>query len=228
MHPVEHIYYFSNAFTPSLFLPLSPLVFTWNFIHLTIAPGAGHSGFEDHFQSDQYHYVHHAKFECNYGSPMSGCIDQALGTFRETLGQSKVYIGEWSEKDDDNLPAIAAAAKKSDQTKIWSPSGYLGLPASWDHGVYTAYWVSLFPLTWAGATGTLGTHNAAYSTAAIVAYSPVAVALVLSHLSGDRMSWRWPFQKESVGGVFGLFLLLAWGACILPVYHATLWAAQLN
>jgi sterol desaturase/sphingolipid hydroxylase (fatty acid hydroxylase superfamily) len=51
MHPVEHLYYFSNAFTPSLYLSnLSPLVFTWNFIHLTIAPGAGHSGWEDHFQ----------------------------------------------------------------------------------------------------------------------------------------------------------------------------------
>ena len=32
---------------------LSPIVFLWNFVHLTFAPGAGHSGFEDHFQSDQ-------------------------------------------------------------------------------------------------------------------------------------------------------------------------------
>lgn len=55
----EHLYYFSNAFTPSLYLSgLSPLIFTWNFIHLTIAPGAGHSGWEDHFQADQYHYIH--------------------------------------------------------------------------------------------------------------------------------------------------------------------------
>ena len=63
MHPVEHLYYYSNAFLPSLFLPgLSPLIFLWNFIHLTIAPGAGHSGWEDNFQADQYHYVHHRKF----------------------------------------------------------------------------------------------------------------------------------------------------------------------
>ena len=48
MHPIEHLYYFSNAFVPSLYLGcLSPVIFTWNFIHLTIAPGAGHSGFED-------------------------------------------------------------------------------------------------------------------------------------------------------------------------------------
>ena len=29
MHPVEHLYYFSNAFTPSLYLNLSPLIFLW-------------------------------------------------------------------------------------------------------------------------------------------------------------------------------------------------------
>lgn len=93
MHPVEHLYYFSNAFVPSLYLNVSPLVFLWCFMHLTLAPGASHSGFEDHFQADQvrersqgtcpsyritltnvfstssqYHYLHHAKFECNYGS----------------------------------------------------------------------------------------------------------------------------------------------------------------
>ena len=34
----------------------------------TIAPGAGHSGWEDHMQSDQFHYMHHKKFECNYGT----------------------------------------------------------------------------------------------------------------------------------------------------------------
>ena len=44
MHPIEHLYYFSNALTPALYLKLSPLVFLWTFIHLTIAPGAGHSG----------------------------------------------------------------------------------------------------------------------------------------------------------------------------------------
>ena len=186
-------YYFSNAFTPSLYMSsLSPLIFTWNFIHLTIAPGAGHSGWEDHFQADQYHYVHHAKFECNYGSPMSGCVDQYLGTFREKLGASKVYTGQWNESNDDNLEAdkkakvlVAASSPGASfiqkklpspselsalpiyraravvltclvptsmtlppKAKAWSPHGYLTLPESWDHAVYIAFWVSLFPLTW--------------------------------------------------------------------------------
>ena len=39
-------------------------IFLWNFVHLTYAPGAGHSGWEDNWQADQYHFVHHAKFEC--------------------------------------------------------------------------------------------------------------------------------------------------------------------
>ena len=33
------------------------------------------------------------------------CVDQLLGTFRETLGASQVYTGEWSERNDDNADA---------------------------------------------------------------------------------------------------------------------------
>lgn len=244
MHPIEHLYYFSNAFTPSLYLSgLSPLIFTWNFIHLTIAPGAAHSGWEDHFQADQYHYVHHAKFECNYGSPMSGCIDQALGTFREKLGESKVYMGSWDESKDDNAAANADnKAKAKTKAKAWSPHGYLGLPASWDHGVYTVFWVTLFPLVWYASTDPavlLSLFSSAVANAKlkvpaqlaalplstvvafVVAYTPVPVGMLLSKLSGDKASWRWPFQREPVVGIFGLFLVLGWAACILPVYDAT-------
>ena len=230
MHPVEHMYYYSCAFTPSIYLSgLSPLVAVFNWVHLTLAPGAGHSGFEDHFQSDQYHFLHHAKFECNYGSPMSAPIDQAIGTFREKLGASKMYSGEWSAEHDDNREALAAAAKKRDdattakKARVWSPNGYLGLPASWDHAAYTAFWVALFPLAVAASKGALPQWCTAAPVAAFLAYSPVAVALALSAASGDKMSWRWPFQKERVFGVFGLFLVLAWAVCVVPVYHIVLW-----
>ena len=42
--------------------------YSWNGIHLLLSPAASHSGWEDHTQGDQFHYIHHAKFECNYGS----------------------------------------------------------------------------------------------------------------------------------------------------------------
>ena len=43
-------------------------------------------------QSDQFHFLHHARFECNYGSG-SVPLDSWFGTFREALGESKSYRG---------------------------------------------------------------------------------------------------------------------------------------
>ena len=50
-------------------------------------------------------------------------------------------------------------------------------------------------------------------------YSPPLVALLLSRLSGDKMSWRWPFAKDRIFGAFGLFLGLGWLCCVVPVFH---------
>jgi len=150
MHPVEHLYYFSNCLFPTLFLPgLSPLIFLWIVVHLTLAPGAGHSGFEDHFQADQYHYLHHAKFECNYGSPFSAPIDMYMGTFREALGEPKEYKGEWQgiqqkEQKGNGSSAepllLGLSEKKLGETAVhpWSPQGYLGIQTG-THLVYTLY-----------------------------------------------------------------------------------------
>ena len=58
MHPVEHLYYFS-CLGPSFLVYTTPFAFMWNGVHLLISPAASHSGWEDHFQADQYHYLHH-------------------------------------------------------------------------------------------------------------------------------------------------------------------------
>ena len=63
MHPVEHLYYYSCV-GPSFILFTSPFAFKWNAIHLLISPAASHSGWEDHIQSDQYHYLHHRYISC--------------------------------------------------------------------------------------------------------------------------------------------------------------------
>ena len=87
----------------------------------------------------------------------------------------------------------------------------------------------LSPCTPHVATAPAQVTNVAFATAiaAVVAYMPVPFAMVLSKLSGDKMSWRWPFQKENVGGTFGIFLVLGWAVCILPVFHATQWLLQI-
>jgi sterol desaturase/sphingolipid hydroxylase (fatty acid hydroxylase superfamily) len=56
MHPVEHLYYYA-CILPNLALVCSPFHFLWNGVHLLLAPGASHSGFEDHFQADNFHYM---------------------------------------------------------------------------------------------------------------------------------------------------------------------------
>ena len=75
MHPVEHLYYFTSV-GPSLFLFASPFTFIWNGLHLIISPAAGHSGWEDHFQSNQFHYLHHRYFSKLVMDCVSKLIDE--------------------------------------------------------------------------------------------------------------------------------------------------------
>jgi hypothetical protein len=84
MHPVEHLYYYS-CILPSLLFTLSPFAFLWNGVHLLLAPAASHSGFEDHFQADAFHYMHHRYFECNYAGYGAGFLDKMMGTFVESM-----------------------------------------------------------------------------------------------------------------------------------------------
>ena len=129
-----HRYYFSASLLPTLFVPLllpdflpplSPLLFQYNFVLLVISTTGGHSGFEDHWQSKQYHYLHHAKFECNYGDHFTAWIDMYMGTFREKLGESREYAGEWAEEKEQVriVVGIGGADSRShvaELTIIWS------------------------------------------------------------------------------------------------------------
>lgn len=49
-------YYFACV-APSLVFFCTPFAFFWNGVHLLLSPGASHSGWEDHFQADQFHYL---------------------------------------------------------------------------------------------------------------------------------------------------------------------------
>ena len=90
MHPIEHLFYFS-CIAPALYFYASPFHFLFNGVHLMLSPAASHSGWEDHMQSDQFHYLHHRRFECNYGSA-SFPLDKLFGTFRDVMyGESETY-----------------------------------------------------------------------------------------------------------------------------------------
>lgn len=130
MHPVEHIYYLSCA-ALSLYARASPFLVVWNLIHAVLAPAAGHSGYEDHWQSDQFHHIHHQYFECNYGN-IGFPFDKWFGTIRHSIVDSSDYVGaaapvaalgEGSEGTEATEAADAQRggnASKGDETQLKS------------------------------------------------------------------------------------------------------------
>jgi hypothetical protein len=98
MHPIEHLYYYS-CILPSLLFICSPFAFLWNGVHLLLSPAASHSGWEDHFQSDAFHYFHHRYFECNYAGLDAAFMDVLFGTFRDSFNEKFDEVGPTPRED---------------------------------------------------------------------------------------------------------------------------------
>jgi len=96
IHPVEHLYYYA-CILPSLLCYSSPFHFLWNGTHLLLSPGASHSGWEDHFQADGFHYMHHRYFECNYAGFSAAFLDVLFDTFMPAF---KEPDGKVKARDD--------------------------------------------------------------------------------------------------------------------------------
>lgn len=120
MHPVEHFLYYSCATLPPLVLPCAvhPLVFLYCKFHADIAPIGGHDGHEDPMGNGDYHWLHHAKFECNYGTTFPINMDRIFGTwcdYKEYKETGKVTTG--SAKANAQLAAAASAEGVSENEK---------------------------------------------------------------------------------------------------------------
>ena len=77
MHPVEHFFYYTCTLLP-LFFQAHPLHFLYAKFHADIAPIGGHDGYEP--EGGDFHWLHHARFECNYGVPLMD-FDRMFGTW---------------------------------------------------------------------------------------------------------------------------------------------------
>jgi len=106
MHPVEHLMYYSCTWIPLFFLTAHPIHFLYNKFHADIAPIGGHDGFDEPSANGDFHYLHHAKFECNYGVPFPIDFDRMFGTWEE-----------WKDfKKTGKLSAAAEMAKRRGET----------------------------------------------------------------------------------------------------------------
>ena len=218
MHPVEHLYYFACA-APSLYVFASPFAFMWNGVHLLISPAASHSGYEDHFQSDQFHYLHHKHFECNYG-PSDCPLDKWFGTFRERLEpprKATLATGEAATIDAKStlLGLPDAPALAFNVLAVIAPSWALYTTASARTSSALSGWA--FPPLASGAQ----------SVAFFVACGPIVVAsglLAITEMNaigraGLRKTFAAPFHKERAVGALGLHLFVGAAVTAIPAYH---------
>jgi len=215
MHPIEHLFYYACA-GPVLYMKVTPFAFMWFGIHLLISPAASHSGFEDNMQSDQFHYLHHRFFECNYGT--SGVpYDLWFGTFRESLDvKSKTYKGEHVDGKEVKLDASSAAQADA-------KANLLGLP-KWDELVYNTATYMLFPLMVAFAVQRSQSQYAV-ALALLISVGPMLVGIALiaatsrQPFRNPRLTFLYPFHKEKLLGAFGINNLVSMIVTVMPVYH---------
>jgi len=211
MHPIEHLYYFS-CLGPSFLVYTTPFAFMWNGVHLLISPAASHSGWEDHFQSDQYHYLHHRFFECNYGT--SGTpFDKMFGTFRDKLKENGTsYKGGSEEKVD----AKAAAVHDSKATLA-------GLP---DPGfaIYIGINCLVWALLWSKVVGSDLMKLDMISPNMIslmVSMGPIVLAQLMANMTDrTKRSIFYPFHKDGWKAISS-HLFISFVACVIPVYIFT-------
>jgi len=206
MHPVEHLYYYSCV-GPSLLVFASPFAFMWNAVHLLISPAASHSGWEDHFQSDQYHYLHHRFFECNYGTGGTP-FDKMFGTFRDKLKETGTsYKGGSEEKVDEKTAAIHDAK-----------ASLAGLP-DFGFAIYISLNCAIWALLWCAITNQHGVQewNPHY-LAFLASAGPTVIAQIMANLTeSSKRSIFYPFHKDGWKTISG-HVLISTFACIGPVY----------
>eukprot|EP01065_Artemidia_motanka_P035315 TRINITY_DN43234_c0_g1_i1.p1 TRINITY_DN43234_c0_g1~~TRINITY_DN43234_c0_g1_i1.p1 ORF type:complete len:468 (+),score=130.51 TRINITY_DN43234_c0_g1_i1:60-1463(+) len=243
MHPLEHSFFYAGlGFALYAGGMWTPWIFRWNVVWLMLAPGASHSGWEDHFNADQWHYLHHAKFECNYGSP-GFPMDVVCGTARTSLDpDDKGYrggAGEEELKDRERetgsarppsvsrMPVIASTADVAGRVPPgWCSGGGLqpssALPASADQTVSWLLLVASYVALFFAVVGDAPQTPYFRQTVAVaVSGGPLLWGTVLRLLFGDSLSWRWPFHQESML-VLGPHIVAGVAMGILPTYHTVL------
>eukprot|EP00937_MAST-01D_sp_MAST-1D-sp2_P006630 g6630.t1 len=227
MHPVEHLFYFSCA-GPSLYCFASPFAFMWNGVHLLISPAASHSGYEDNMQSDQFHYLHHRFFECNYGT---GGIpfDSWFGTFRDRLP---------APKQVDKADGAASATYKGAAVAVGAAQARaMDARATLARAPDTEFMFYMLATAAAGGLAALASVrpgaaplSSPHLLAALVSVGPLALGAAMLYASrpgrdrGGALDWRklflYPFHKEKLLGAFGLNTALGLAVTVVPVFHA--------
>ena len=209
MHPVEHLYYFTSCF-PSLCCRLSPSALLWNAFHFLLAPAFSHSGYEDHWQSDVYHYYHHRYFELNYAGLYAAFLDVWFGSF---------WGNGWKEGDPPPIRVRDDAKATLDflhgpRTSDAMLSPYMGLSAAC---------VGVWAMAACGRPAIDGVPPIVWALSAGAGPVVVACALTLLRERGSLIALVQPFDKRPAAETV-IHVVLGTAMCVVPVVAACLWA----
>jgi sterol desaturase/sphingolipid hydroxylase (fatty acid hydroxylase superfamily) len=196
MHPIEHLYYYS-CYLGSLLFVCNPFAFFWIGVHLLLSPGASHSGWEDHFQGDLYHYIHHRYFECNYSQGDFLFVDEFFGTCVRTM----------ADRDKSGVKARSDAKSTLRSAPTFEFVAYLAMVlACFIFWGYQATQVH---------QGVVLTFNSAVVVALIGGAGPLVAAVVYWLLIGS------PNNNGGAMSIAWLVVLLsmAMAICVFPVVY---------
>jgi hypothetical protein len=160
-------------------------------MHLLLSPAASHSGYEDHFQSDLFHYLHHYYFECNYAGSDAAFMDVAFGTFK---GSFKGLVGPEGPKQRDDAKSTLRALPTTEFSAYLIGSAFCVLP--W---AYVA--IQHYPVT----------QSSALALSSVVGFGPV----ILATLFGFKNTH--PVKMSIAANIFHLFFGIIF--CSLPISY---------
>lgn len=110
MHPIEHFLYYSCAWLLPLVFTVHPMHFLYAKYHADISPIGGHDGIDEPSCKGDFHWLHHHKFECNYGVPFPINFDRIFGTWCE-YDDFKANGGKLPKANADKIRGLRDAAK---------------------------------------------------------------------------------------------------------------------
>ena len=79
MHPIEGFMYDHAAFMPCMFLH-HPLMIYIVKLDLNLKAAFAHDGYDYPGHGRWFHYIHHRKFNCNFGTP-NAPLDWLFGSY---------------------------------------------------------------------------------------------------------------------------------------------------
>jgi sterol desaturase/sphingolipid hydroxylase (fatty acid hydroxylase superfamily) len=197
MHPVEHLYYYA-CIVPSLVFYCSPFAFFWNGVHLLLSPAASHSGYEDHFQSDIFHYLHHRYFECNYAGTDAAFMDIAFGTFKGSFKEHPVDK-DGPKPRDDVKSTLRLVPTQEFSIYLLGSAACVG---SWAYAAINPHVV---------------TANQALVLSSAVGFGPVILATSISNIFSSGTSSH-PVKMSFAANLLHLFFGVLF--CSIPVTYA--------